>query len=119
MRMIWQAVRAVTIEAIGIGAVIFVLFSAAGWTVDQGSNQSEQQIERAWQWVQETTDRVATTIKPKLSADQRERFAAERLEYYSSLYREAATGYASQAMPTPQPAEQGTSLPTNQLLGTL
>ncbi len=123
MRMIWQAVRAVTIEALGIGAVIFILFSAAGWTVDHSVDKPKQQIDRAWQWVQDTTDDVATIVKPNLTAEEREQFAAERLDYYSGFYSEAASDYAngsaSQATPSQPASERAPVLPTNQLLGTL
>lgn len=122
MRMIWQAIRAVTVEAMGVGAVIFMLFGA-GWTMESAGVQTKQEVDRAWQWVQEATDEVSATIKPGLTADQREQFAAERLDYYGGLYRDAAGGYANRAAEQMNfqllPADQRPSLPTNQLLGTL
>lgn len=123
MRMIWQAVRAVTIEVMGVGVVIFMLFGAAGWTVESAGVQPKQEVERAWQWVQDTTDDVAASIKPKLTDDERQRFAEDRLDYYSQLYGEAANSYASQTaerfdVPV-KPADKAPALPRNQLLGTL
>jgi len=123
MRMIWQAIRAVTVELMGVGAVIFLLFSAAGWTVESAGVQPMREVDRAWNWLQETSDHVAASIKPNLSADQRQRFAAERLDYYGHLYGDAAGSYTTQAARQLHlqlaPADQSPSLPTNQLLGTL
>ncbi|MEO8498818.1 MAG: hypothetical protein ABI614_27470 [Planctomycetota bacterium] len=123
MRMIWQAIRAVTVEAIGVFAVIFLLFGAAGWTMESVAVQPTQEINRAWTWMRATTNEVTASIKPNLTADQRQRFAAERLDYYGHLYGGAASAHAAQAarqfdLPL-APAEQSTSLPKNQLLGTL
>ncbi|HUG70443.1 MAG TPA: hypothetical protein VMM76_22020 [Pirellulaceae bacterium] len=123
MRMIWQAIRAVTVEVMGVGAVIFMLFGAAGWTVESAGVQPKQEVDRAWKWLQETTEQVAASIKPNLTDDQRQQFAAERLDYYGHLYGEATSGYASRAAGQMDfqliPADQRPSLPTNQLLGTL
>jgi hypothetical protein len=123
MRMIWQAIRAVTVEVMGVGAVIFLLFGAAGWTVDRVDVEPRQEVDRAWRWLQDTTDQFTATIKPNMTADQRQRFAAERLDYYGDLYGEAASSYAAQAAQNLDrqlaPADQTPSLPTNQLLGTL
>ncbi|MBI2480033.1 MAG: hypothetical protein HYV60_15800 [Planctomycetia bacterium] len=72
-------------------------------------------------WLQETTDQVTATIKPNLTADQRQQFAAKRLGYYGHLCGEAAGGYASHAAEQLNlqllPADQQRTLPTNQLLG--
>ena len=123
MRMIWQAIRAVTVEVMGVGAVIFMLFGAAGWTVESAGVQPKQEVDRAWKWFQETTDQVTAIIKPNLSAEQRQQFAAERLDYYSHLYGEATSDYASKAASQIDfqlpPAAQRPSLPPNRLLGTL
>ena len=123
MRMIWQAIRAVTVEVVGVGAVIFVLFSATGWTVESVGVQPRQEVDRAWKWLQETSDHVSATIKPNLTADQRQRFAAERLDYYGHVYGDAAGSYATEAARQLDrqfvPADQKPSLPQNQLLGTL
>ena len=123
MRMIWQAIRAVTVEALGVGAVIFMLFNAAGWTVESVGVQPRQEVDRAWTWLQATTDEVTTTIRPKLTAAERQRFAAERLDYYGQVYGDAAGNYASEAVRRLDhqfvPADQKPSLPANQLLGTL
>lgn len=123
MRMIWQAIRAVTVEAMGVGAVIFLLFGAAGWTVESAGVEPRQQVDQAWKWLQETTDHVTASIKPNLTADQRQRFAAERLDYYGNLYGDTAGSYATQAARRFDlqlaPADQKPALPTNQLLGTL
>ena len=123
MQMIWQAIRAVTVEALGVGAVIFMLFSAAGWTVEGSGVQPRQEVERAWKWLQETSDHVTASNKPNLTADQRQRFAAERLDYYGRVYGDAAGNYATQAarqLDLPfVPADQKPSLPPNRLLGTL
>ncbi len=123
MRMIWQAIRAVTVEVMGVGAVLFMLFGAAGWTVESAGVQPRQEVDRAWKWFQETTDQVMATIKPNLTADQRQQFAAERLDYYGHLYGETTEGYASQAADQIDsqllPADQRPALPTNRLLGTL
>ncbi len=123
MRMIWQAIQAVTVEVMGVGAVIFMLFGAAGWTVESAGVQPQQEVDRAWKWFQATTDQVTATIKPNLTAEQREQFTAERLEYYGHLYGEATSGYANKAAEQIDfqslPADQRPSLPTNRLLGTL
>ncbi|MBI2480035.1 MAG: hypothetical protein HYV60_15810 [Planctomycetia bacterium] len=123
MRMIWQAIRAVTVEVMGVGAVIYMLFGAAGWTMESAGVRPKQEVDRAWKWFQETTDQVTTTIKPNLTAEQRQQFTAERLDYYGHLYGDAAGGYATQAASQLDlqlaPAAQSPSPPTNQLLGTL
>ena len=123
MRLIWQAIRAVTVEVMGVGAVIFLLFGAAGWTFESAGVQPRREVDRALEWLQETTDHVAASIKPNLTDDQRQRFTAERLDYYGHLYGEAAGSYANQAAHQLSlqwaPADQQPSLPTNQLLGTL
>lgn len=123
MRMIWQAIRAVTVEVMGVGAVLFMLFGAAGWTVESAGVETKQEAGRAWQWMHETSDEVTASLKPNLTADQRQRFAADRLDYYGSLYSEAAGSYANRAAEQGNvrllPADQKPSLPTNQLLGTL
>ncbi len=115
MRMIWQAIRAVTVEVMGVGVVIFLLFGAAGWTVESAGVEPRQQVDRAWKWLQETTDHLTATVKPNMTADQRQRFAAERLDYYGHLYGKAAQQLDGHLAP----ADQKPSLPTNQLLGTL
>jgi len=121
--MIWQAIQAVTVEVMGVGAVIFMLFGAAGWTVESAGVQPKQEVDQAWKWSQATTDQVTATIKPNLTAEQREQFTAERLEYYGHLYGEATSGYANKAAEQIDfqslPADQRPSLPTNRLLGTL
>jgi hypothetical protein len=121
--MIWQAIRAVTVEVMGVGAVIFMLFSAAGWTVESAGVQPRQELDRAWKWLQETSDDVTASIKPNLTADQRQRFAAQRLDHYGRIYGEAAGGYATHAARRLDlqfvPADQTPSLPPNQLLGSL
>ncbi|MDA1050044.1 MAG: hypothetical protein O3C40_06140 [Planctomycetota bacterium] len=119
MRMIWQAIRAVTIEAMGVGAVIFMLFGAAGWTVESAGVEPKQEVDRAWKWLQATTDHVTSSIKPNLTDEQRQRFAAQRLDYYGHLYGEAAGSYTTQAAQQLAPADQSPSPATNQLLGTL
>ncbi|MBC8354740.1 MAG: hypothetical protein H8E66_22400 [Planctomycetes bacterium] len=123
MRMIWQAIRAVTIEVMGVGAVIFLLFGAAGWTVESAAVQPKQEVDRAWNWLRETSDDFTASIQPNLTADERESFAAERLDYYGTFYGEAADSYANRAVEHLQrraePADQKPALPTNQLLGTL
>lgn len=119
MRIMWQAVRAVTVEAIGVGAVIFVLFNAAGWSFATSSDQSKKRFEQAWQWVQKGTNDVTAVVSPNLSDDERTQFAAERLDYYSQLYRDAASTYAGDAAQLPRRADENRKLPSNQLLGTL
>lgn len=123
MRMIWQAIRAVTVEIMGVGAVILMLFSAAGWTVESAGVQPMQEVDRAWKWLQETSSDVTASIKPNLTADERQRFAADRLDYYGHRYGEAAGGYATHAARQLDlqfvPADQKPSLPPNQLLGSL
>lgn len=123
MRMIWQAIRAVTVEVMGVGAVIYMLFGAAGWTMESAGVRPQQEVDRARKWLQETTDQVTATITPNLTADQRQQFAAERLGYYGHLYGDAAGGYASQAARQLDlqlaPAAQSSSPRPNQLLGTL
>lgn len=123
MRMIWQAIQAVTVEVMGVGAVIFMLFGAAGWTVESAGVQPKQEVDRAWKWVQETTDQVTATIKPNLTPEQRQQFTAERLDYYGHLYGEATSDHASKAADQIDfqllPADQRPSLPSNRLLGTL
>ncbi|MCA9119459.1 MAG: hypothetical protein H6822_05530 [Planctomycetaceae bacterium] len=123
MRLIWQAIRAVTVEVMGVGAVIFMLFSAAGWTFESAGVQTKQEAGRAWAWIRETTDVVATSIKPHLTAEQRQQFAAERLDLSSHFYRDAVGSYANETAKQSNiprlPADQRPVLPTNQLLGTL
>jgi hypothetical protein len=121
--MIWQAIRAVTVEVLGVGAVIFMLFGAAGWTVERVGAPPLPDVDQAWEWLQEKSDGLTASIKPNLPADQRERFAADRLDHYGHLYGDAAGSYATQAarqldLPL-APAAQSLSPPTNQLLGTL
>ena len=123
MRMIWEAIRAVTIETMGVGAVIFMLFGTAGLTVESAGVQPKQELDRAWHWVRETTNNVTSSVKPNLTVEQREEFAAERLNYYGEFFGEAVSSYAEQAterLPLRvKPVDHSPELPTNQLLGTL
>jgi hypothetical protein len=118
MRMIWQAIRAVTVEVMGVGAVIFMLFGAAGWTAESAGVNTRSEIDRAVNWLQESTGKVLATLKPKLTAEQRQQFAAERLDHYGQIYGEAASSYAKR-LQQQTPVSQDSALPTNQLLGTL
>lgn len=119
MQMIWEAIRAVTVEVMGVGAVIFMLFSAAGWTVESAGVQPQHEVERAWEWVQATTDHVTASIKPKLTVEQRQRFAAERLDYYGQLYGDTAGSDTSPTARQLMPAVRSPAPRVNQLLGTL
>ena len=68
MRMIWQAIRAVTVEVMGIGAVIFLLFGAAGWTLESAVAQPKQEVDRAWKWLQDTKEHVTTQFTHRPAA---------------------------------------------------
>lgn len=102
MSLIWKAIRAVTMEAMGIAAVVWVLFAGVGWTVQSSSNdrspiQPKVEAERAMQWLQESTGEVVEALKPPIESRERGRYVEQRLDHYSQRYREDAGAYIKQA----------------------
>jgi len=98
----WKAIRAVTVETTGIVAVVWILFTGVGWTVQTESEhhasvQPKAKAERALQWLNESTGEVVEALKPPLDQDERSRYVEDRLGYYSEIYRDEAGAYIQQA----------------------
>ena len=117
MQMIWQAIRAVTVEVMGVGAVIFVLFNTAGWTFESVGASPHESMESAARWFESTKDRVAEALRPEASAEQRHEFAADRLDFYGRFYRDAAGNFVDRAVR--EPSRSDSAAQPNRLLGAL
>lgn len=122
MRLIWKGIRAVTVETAGVVAVVWMLFAAAGWTVESVGVEPKDEAADAWEWLQETARDVTASIKPQLDERDRQRYVEQRLDHYSRVYRQAASKslkQAAQHLNREQPLADSAAEPTNRLLGSL
>ncbi len=80
MRLTWKAFQAVSVEMIGVVAVLWLLFGVAGWTT-------------------RSRPAAATRVSPAppaaAAAAQRVEYTGARLDHYSRQYRHAASGFLS------------------------
>lgn len=98
MRLIWKAIRAVTVETIGVVAVVWILFAAAGWTMQSAGVEPRQEAGRAWNWFGEVAGDIGASVKPTLDGDEREQYVEQRLAHYSRAYKQAAGHYVRSAV---------------------
>ena len=87
MRLFWQAIRAVAVETLGVVAVVWLLFTSAGWTLQVSTTQGAPSAERAWKWARDTATDLAEVLRPERQSQARDRYVEQRLQHYSSMYR--------------------------------
>ena len=92
MRLFWKAIRALTVETIGVGAVVWVVFAAAGWTM-QAVDDRPSEAGNTWQWLEGKTRDFSRPWQPRVESRERERYVEQRLDHYSRLYQERAREY--------------------------
>ena len=87
MRLIWAAIRAVTVEMIGVIVVVWFLFGAAGWTLESAGARPTDEAKQLWDSFADTT---VQAVQVPEDEQQRAIYVEGRLEHYSQLYRDAA-----------------------------
>lgn len=102
MSVLWKAVRAVTVETMGVVAVVWVLVAGAGWTFENATAErvhthTKAPTSQTLQWLNNTASDVVEGMKPQLCQADRERYVQERLDHYSQLYGQEATDYIKRA----------------------
>jgi len=51
MKMMWGAIRAVSVEMLGVLFVLWIMFVAAGWTLETAGLESPRTTARSWNWL--------------------------------------------------------------------
>lgn len=92
MRVLWQAIRAATVETLGVALVIVVLFGLPAWTLtEQTSGFSHTESFKTWiESLRDGFQNRAAVAKPEVEA--RQRYAERRLSHYSQSFGNAASG---------------------------
>ena len=99
MRIIVQAFRAVIVEAIGVIAALWLLFGTATWTANSYQDKLADrpvvplQIPGAHWGHQAPISSALFNSRPNARTDSR--LVAQRLDYYSDYYRNAADDYVT------------------------
>jgi hypothetical protein len=93
MRVFWQAIRAATIETLGVAFIIVVLFGVPTWTLADHSRILPQRGNvGAWlEFVREKFQNRPAVAKPDIEA--RQRYAEQRLSHYSQSFQRAASDH--------------------------
>jgi hypothetical protein len=69
MKLVGGAIRAVSVEMIGVLFVLWIMFGAAGWTLDHTAADATRKTDRLLDWVSTQTgqlaDRVASVSRAK------------------------------------------------------
>jgi len=93
MRIFCQAIRAATVETLGVVVVVILLFGVPAFSL-QNSGATLPGQEFFETWLRSVGDRIQHTItSPGLPAAQRRHYAERRLTHYSRSYGRAATQY--------------------------
>ena len=92
MRILWQALRATTIESLGILLVVWLLFGAPTWAFQWAVDPSVGNVAVST-WFGSLQESIARTLASTDADEDRIRYADEKLDFYSQVYRHAATGY--------------------------
>ena len=99
MRMIWGAVRAVSVEMLGVVFVVWTLFGAAGWSLESAGTRpvqtpgTMQAAAPVWQWMSSLPDTIAAAAPSPGPQHDRSDFTANRLDHYGTVYSHAAKQY--------------------------
>ncbi|MFV1965607.1 MAG: hypothetical protein ACC628_09315 [Pirellulaceae bacterium] len=103
MRILWQAIRAATIETLGVVLLIVALFGVPTWTLTENSSIVPQE-KSVRMWLESLRDGRHAVAKPEVEA--RQRYAEQRLSHYSRTFGRAASGcvkrVASEVVAGPQ-----------------
>ena len=89
MRILWQALRAATIETLGVAFVVVLVFGLPTWSLHQAANP-DTPADAVWIWLEsfpQALQRQFATIRPDTG---REQYVEQRLSYYGQLYGDAA-----------------------------
>jgi hypothetical protein len=91
MRIVLQALRAATIETLGVALVLCLLFGIPTWTLQQASG-SASRATTVWTWLKSLPDELQSSVSQ--SGHQRREYTKEQLTHYGRMYGQAACGYA-------------------------
>ena len=89
MRTFWRALRAATIETLGVVLVVILVFGLPTWSLQQAAD-TPTNTAAIWNWLRELPQQVQQRLALMRPNTQQQTYAEERLEYYSQLYRSAA-----------------------------
>ena len=91
MRTFWKAVQAVTVELVGVLLVVWMLFGFTALGLHSVSGQPPRlPLELSERFAAWKGNLVAAAVPDRLPDVQRERYVAERLNFYSQTYAEVA-----------------------------
>jgi hypothetical protein len=93
MRLLLQAIRAATIETLGVALVILVLFGVPTWALS-GNSSSVRPKASVRMWLESLRPARHAVAKPAIEA--RQTYAEQRLTHYSHALGRAASDYAQQ-----------------------
>lgn len=62
MQLLWNAVRAVTVETLGVLFVVWLLFHTAGWTMTAWNLSSAAEFDDAWNKVDPASEQHALPL---------------------------------------------------------
>ena len=94
MKVLWQAIRAATIETLGVALVVVVLFGVPTWSL-RGTGPDVPGSDVVRGWLQSMRDGVQAGISAlQPTGTARRHYVEERLDFYSQTYRQASTDYA-------------------------
>lgn len=96
MKLVVQAVQAVTMELIGVLLVIWMLFGFASWGLQSAaettSNRDRKVSEVLGIWTARWTETVSS---PRPRESERTAYVAERLDHYGQLFSMASKNLVS------------------------
>lgn len=88
MKVLWQALRAVTLESLAVAAVVLLVFGLPSWHGMQGQDRSTA-VERVTGWFKSVGESVKEHVAPPAANERRAAYTEQRLQYYRQLYGQA------------------------------
>jgi hypothetical protein len=93
MRLVLQALRAATIETLGVAFVVFLLFGIPAWSLQQVAEPTVNS-KLDWSWAKSLHQGFKDSVSALRPDEDRQEYTAQQLTYYGQLYRRAAGEYA-------------------------
>jgi DNA segregation ATPase FtsK/SpoIIIE-like protein len=89
MRIFWQALRAATIETLGVALVVILVFGLPTWSLQQAT-QTNTSSDAVWDWFKALPHDLQRHFAADRPDNQRQQYVEQRLSHYGQLYGDAA-----------------------------